>query len=109
VSGTKPRGWPDGVKEIAIADLGRLGVDGGNQLYWDGRPVEIRKSLSLTRAQKWVAGIVTACAVLGGFGGFVTGFNNATVFLCARNIHWLSCPLPSAQSVAPSGTPLGRP
>jgi hypothetical protein len=31
-------------------------------------------------------------AVLGAVGGFVTGLNNASVFLCARGIHWLSCP-----------------
>jgi hypothetical protein len=27
-------------------------------------------------------------------GGFVTGLNNASVFLCARGIDWLSCPPP---------------
>jgi hypothetical protein len=32
--------------------------------------------------------------VLGGTGGFATGLNDASVFLCARGQHWLSCPTP---------------
>ena len=32
---------------------------------------------------------------IGGLGGFVTGLNNASVFLCARNIRALTCPAPA--------------
>jgi hypothetical protein len=78
---------------LSFEDLRRLGIDGKNQLFWDGKRVEVRNSLSLTGFQKAVAAIVTVCAVLGGLGGFTTGFNNATVFLCARQIYWLSCPV----------------
>ncbi len=57
-----------------------------------GRHVEIRRRLTFTGFQKSVIVIVTICAILGGVGGFVTGFNNASVFLCARHMTYLSCP-----------------
>lgn len=92
MSGPKPPGWPDGVQPISVDDLARLGIDARNQLFWDGRRVETRNLLTLTRFQKSLAAIVTVCAILGSLGGFITGFNNATVFLCARGIFWLTCP-----------------
>lgn len=94
MSAQAPDGWPNGVKTIGVGDLRRLGIDNENQLYWDGRRIEFRRPLVLTGFQKAITALVTACAVLGGLGGFVTGFNNATVFLCGRDIHWLSCPAP---------------
>ncbi len=86
--------WPKGVTPIGVEDLDRLGLNEQHQLFWDGRRVEIRNRLDLTRLQRVLAIIVSVCAVLGALGGFVTGFNNASIFLCARDIHWLSCPPP---------------
>ena len=86
--------WPQNVEAIGLEDLQRLGLDRDNQLYWDGRRVEIRRSLHLTGFQKAITAIVTVCAVLGGLGGAVTGLNNASVFLCGRGVTWLGCPPP---------------
>lgn len=47
-----------------------------NQLLWDGKRVEVRQALTLTRVQKVLAVIVSICAIL-------TGLNNASVFLRA--------------------------
>jgi len=80
------------VKPIEVDDLNRLGISDDKQLFWDGRRIEIRRPLVLTGFQKAVAVVVTACAILGGIGGFVTGVNNASVFLCARQLQWLGCP-----------------
>ncbi len=89
--------WPKGVEQVGLEDLGRLGINQDDQLFWDGRRIEVRRSLDLTRFQKIITGVVTFFAVLGGVGGFITGFNNASIFLCAREIDWLSCPaLPAA-------------
>lgn len=85
-------GWPQGVTPIGVEDLDRLGLDTANQLFWDGKRIEVRNRLDLTRLQKIFAVVVSVFAVLGAVGGFVTGLNNASVFLCARGIHWLSCP-----------------
>lgn len=85
-------GWPSDVERISLEDLGRLGINARQELFWDGRPVEIRRRLTFTGFQKFVAFVVTICAILGGLGGFVMGFNNASVFLCARQVTYLSCP-----------------
>jgi hypothetical protein len=84
--------WPPEVERISLEDLGRLGINAQQELFWDGRRVEIRRRLTFTGFQKFVAFVVTICAVLGGLGGFVTGFNNASIFLCARHVTYLSCP-----------------
>jgi hypothetical protein len=90
----RPSGWPPGVERISLEDLGRLGINPRQELFWDGRHVEIRRRLTFTGVQKLIALVVTICAILGGLGGFVTGFNNASIFLCARHISYLTCPLP---------------
>ena len=84
-------GWPTEVRPIGVEDLERLGLNSENQLFWDGKRIEVRQTLTLTKLQKWLTVIVSVCAILGGLGGFVTGFNNATVFRCGRGIAWLSC------------------
>ena len=84
-------GWPTEVRPSGVEDLERLGLNSENQLFWDGKRIEVRQTLTLTKLQKWLTVIVSVCAILGGLGGFVTGFNNATVFLCGRGITWLSC------------------
>ncbi len=86
---------PDDVAPIGIEDLGRLGIDSTNQLFWDGKRVELRRKLVLTGLQKLVAGVVTVCAILSGLGGFASGVQNFSLFLCARGLHWLSCPPPA--------------
>ncbi len=102
MSGRPAASWPEGVEQVGLEDLGRLGIDRDDQLFWDGRRIEVRKSLNLTLFQKVITGIVTFFAVLGGVGGFTTGFNNASIFLCTRDIHWLSCPLPPAVAPPPA-------
>ena len=87
--------WPAGVEPVGIDDLDRLGINDQDQLFWDGRRIEVRRPLNLTGAQKLIAALVTVFAILSGLGGFVTGFNNASIFLCARGITWLSCPAPT--------------
>ena len=92
MSGNRPAGWPPGVTQISVEDLEHLGINSRNQLFWDGKRVEVRQAVVLTGLQKLLAFIIAICAVLGGVGGFVTGVNNGSVFLCARGHHWLSCP-----------------
>ena len=87
-----PPDWPPGVEPISLEDLSRLGINAHQELFWDGRNVEIRRRLTFTTFQKFIAFVVTICAILGGLGGFVTGINNASIFLCARQMNYLSCP-----------------
>lgn len=87
-----PKGWPEGVDPVSLEDLGRLCINRDNQLFWDGRRIEVKRRLDLSPLEKAAAVIVTVMAILGGLGGFATGFNDASEFLCVRNIHLLSCP-----------------
>jgi hypothetical protein len=89
-------GWPKDVQPISADDLERLGIDSRDRLFWDGRRVEVRRRLDLTRWQKLAAVLVTVFAVLGGIGGFLSGFTDAAGILCARGVHVLSCPLGAA-------------
>ena len=88
----RPAAWPADVEPISLEDLGRLGINSQQELFWDGHRVEVRRRFILTGFQKVIASVVTVCAILGGLGGFVTGLNNASVFLCGRDITVLSCP-----------------
>ncbi len=99
--GRDPTDWPAGVEQIGLEDLGRLGINKNDQLFWDGRRIELRQSLALTGFQKAIAGTAALCAVLGALGGFVTGFNNASVFLCTRGVDWLTCPDAQGQEKLP--------
>lgn len=82
--------WPDGVKEVTVGEMRRLGVDARGRLYWDG--VEIEQRVRLTVMQTLVAGVVTVAAILGGVGGLLSGLDSGAHYLCARQIHWLGCP-----------------
>ena len=87
MSGPADPDWPANVKPITVRDLKRLGIGLDNQLYWDGRAVEIRRKLKLTWPQ-------TILAVLAALATIATGVNNLSVFLCGRDIHVLGCPSP---------------
>jgi hypothetical protein len=94
LTGTTPSKWPEGIEPIRIEDLNRIGIDSEHQLYWDGHRIEIRRLLVFTRFQKWFAAIATIVGLLAGLATVATGFNNASLFLCARHITILSCPAP---------------
>jgi hypothetical protein len=67
--------WPEGVRPIVIGEIERLGIDGVGVLHWDGRPIIVRKGVTLsgwqaagtvlvvlaTVAQGWAAGHQWAC------------------------------------------------
>jgi hypothetical protein len=75
-----------------VDDLNKLGINAQNELFWDGKRVEIRQRLRLSNTQKLAAALVTVFALLGGLGGFLSGLNDGSQFLCARGVHLLGCP-----------------
>ena len=89
----QPPNWPEGVEQIRIGDLARLGIDKHRQLYWDGQRIEIRRRLDLTRPQKIAALIVTAAAILGGLGGFLSGLADTDALFCGHGNHYAVCRL----------------
>jgi hypothetical protein len=46
---TVPRDlWPPDVQLIAVDDLEHIGLNAQNELFWDGRHIEVRRPLILT-------------------------------------------------------------
>ena len=58
-------GWPPDVRSISLEGVDYIGVDDHGRLYWDGHRIEIARTLSLTRAQNFIAvlGVLAAVAV----------------------------------------------
>jgi hypothetical protein len=94
--------WPADVQPLSIEDLARLGINAKNELFWDGKVVEVRRALVLSRFQTVFAWIVSVFAILGGLGGLFSGIQNASLFLCARDVAWLTCPAPRTSLAVPA-------
>ena len=58
--------WPSHVEEIGIGHIGYLGIDSKGNLYWDGKPIEVRKTFDL----RWWQ---IALAVMTALGAFLSG------------------------------------
>lgn len=93
----------DGVHPIGIEDLQRIGINAANELFWDGKRIEIRRPLILSLPQKILAAVVSLCAILGGLGALMSGVKDGAEYLCPRNIHWLGCPSSSERAGPPAG------
>jgi len=88
-----PAAGPNPIKPLdTLEDLQRFGIDSANRLYWNNRPVEIRRTLDLSPAQKIGAIIVATGAVLGGLGAAATGIKDTADFLCTHHITSRACP-----------------
>jgi hypothetical protein len=61
------------VHPLASADLSRLSIDNDGRLYWDGKPVEVRRRIQMSRAQVLAASIVSLFIVIGAIGAAVQG------------------------------------
>ena len=55
--------WPKGVRGISLEGVSLFGLDERHRLYWDGRPVEVRRTLTLTLWQR-LAAITTVLATV---------------------------------------------
>lgn len=60
----KPGEWPPGVRSIAIDEMDAIGVDATGNLYWHGKPVEIRHPLTLSFWQNMLGTGVAVSAIL---------------------------------------------
>jgi hypothetical protein len=68
----RPKDWPAGVYPISLDGLSHLGVGNDGAVYWDGRPIEVRRTL--TTWQRVGAVTVTASAVVAAFAAAVSAY-----------------------------------
>ncbi len=63
-SGPGRETWPNNVRPMTVDALGDLGYDPEGDLYWKGKRIEVRKSLTFTKWQKAGTVIVTVSAAV---------------------------------------------
>jgi hypothetical protein len=72
--------WPEGVRSLSL-DEDALGVDAKGNLYWHGKPVEIRRPLDLTRGQQIIAVIIAVATVVGALAAVVQAIMAVVAFM----------------------------
>lgn len=75
-------GWTTGVHPISIEGMALMGVDEQGMLYWDGKPVEVRRRLDLSRGERWFGVAVGLSTTLGGVGAVAQGWAAAHQWSC---------------------------
>jgi hypothetical protein len=85
------------VHSLAAADLSRLSIDNDGRLYWDGKPVEVRRRIQMSRAQVVGASIVAAFIVIG---AAVQGSLALRDWTCRLGWTTSYCTLPAAPAPA---------
>ena len=92
-----PKSAPQGrnIHAVDMTDLSRLSIDRDGRLYWDGKPVEVRRRISMSRAQVIGASIVAAFVVIGAIGSAIQGAVAARELVCRLGWSASSCSLPA--------------
>lgn len=67
-------------------DLARLSIDDVGRLYWDGKPVEVRRRLTLSRAQVVGTSIIGVLVLVTALGAAVQGTAAAHEWACSRGL-----------------------
>lgn len=94
--------WPKGIRTISLQEVDALGIDAKGELYWHGKPVEIRRPLDLTRTQNIVGIIVAIATVFAALGAVAQGFSAYNEWACKVGWKSAACPLPTQAAPPPS-------
>ncbi len=84
-----PEHWPEGVFPLYIEEFQKLGRDKKNALFWDGKPLVTKNQYVFTSYQIFLS----ILAIIASIATISTGMNNLSVFLCARGVDALGCPV----------------
>lgn len=85
------------VHPINAEDLRRLSIDNDGRLYWDGKPVEVRRSMLMSRTQVIGASVIAAFVIMGAVGAIIQGSLAARDWAC--RLGWTSnyCGVPASR------------
>ena len=97
---------PEGrnVHAVNAMDLTRLSIDNDGRLYWDGKPVEVRRRLMMSPGQMIAAIVVAFFIVLGAIGSVLQATATVSQWACRIGLA-SSCNAPTAPTVAPKPMP----
>lgn len=84
------------IQPLATADISRLSIDNDGRLYWDGKPVEVRRRIQMSRAQVVGASIVAGFVVIGAVGAAIQGSLALRDWSCRLGWTTSYCSLPPA-------------
>jgi hypothetical protein len=93
--------WPKGLRSISIEEADALATDAKGELYWHGKPVEIRRPLDLTWWQNAIAIIVAIATVFAAIGAVAQGLAAYNEWACKVGWKAVACP-PAAPASLPS-------
>jgi hypothetical protein len=93
--------WRKGIRSISTDEADALGVDAKGELYWHGKPVEIRRPLDLSRTQNAVAIIVAIATVFAAVGALAQGFAAYNEWACKVSWKAAACPPPTQAAPPP--------
>jgi hypothetical protein len=68
-------------RPISLDDLDRMGINGNNALFWDGKQVEVKSRLDLTWQQAVGAILVGVAAICG---SLASAANDGSEFTCRQ-------------------------
>jgi hypothetical protein len=90
------------VHPIGITDLSRLSIDNDGRLYWDGKPVEVRRRILMSRAQIVGVSVIGTFVAIGAIGAAIQG--SAAVRDWSCRLGWTNsyCGLPDAPPARPA-------
>ena len=69
-----PSHWPNGVRPISLDGLILVGVGEDGRLYWDGVPVEVARTFTLSWWQRVAAVLVSLSAVIAAAAACVSAY-----------------------------------
>lgn len=93
------------IHPIGISDLGRLSIDNDGRLYWDGKPVEVRRRIMMSRAQVIGASLIGVFVVIGAIGATVQASAAARDWACRLGWTTTYCSMHELKPTAPPDIP----
>jgi hypothetical protein len=99
---------PESRRESVASDVSRLSVGSDGRLYWDNKPVVIRRRLLLTGWQTFAAIVVSLAAFIIAASGAVHVAINAHDWMCGANWITAYC-VPATPSTQAPAVPPPRP
>lgn len=103
----EPPDIPEGrnVHPVGMMDLSRLSIDNDGRLYWDGKPVEVRRRIMLSRAQAIGLGVIGAFVIMGALSAAIQASAAARDWACRLGWSTSYCALPDAAPSKPPARP----
>lgn len=93
---------PEPASHKPSMDLSRLSIDDNGHLYWDGKPVEVRRRVSMSAGQILAATVIGLFVIIGGVGAAING--SAAAFEWGCKLGWIrsNCAAPTLLLPAPT-------